>query len=97
MFVIKQNKKSGFCDFRLNLIRQILETHHTPREGRLVAAAPRVVPPPAATRDQHPLRLTGRHFPPTANARRSDTEDTKEMLRLFSFLKQRKEEEGYDV
>ncbi|KAG8313655.1 hypothetical protein J6590_108673 [Homalodisca vitripennis] len=63
MFVIQQNKKSGFCDFRLNLIRQILETHHTPREGRLVAAVPRVVPPPAATRDQHPLCLTGRHFP----------------------------------
>ncbi|KAG8299146.1 hypothetical protein J6590_108162, partial [Homalodisca vitripennis] len=55
------------------------------------AAASRYQRPTSAPPDRQTLP------PPTADARRSDTEDTKEMLRLFSFLKQRKEEEGYDV
>ncbi|KAG8326787.1 26S proteasome non-ATPase regulatory subunit 12 [Homalodisca vitripennis] len=50
-------------------------------EGR--AAASRYQRPTSAPPDRQTL------LSPTADARRSDTEDTKEMLRLFSFLKQK--------
>lgn len=50
-------KKVTFFEYRTNLIRQILECHHTPKEKRTV---PRAID---VNGEAHPLRLTGRHFP----------------------------------
>ncbi|KAG8283014.1 hypothetical protein J6590_025497 [Homalodisca vitripennis] len=41
----------------MNLIRQIFESHYTPKEKK---AVPRAIAP---NDDEHPLHLTGRHFP----------------------------------
>uniref|UniRef100_A0A1B6EQ72 PiggyBac transposable element-derived protein 4 C-terminal zinc-finger domain-containing protein n=1 Tax=Cuerna arida TaxID=1464854 RepID=A0A1B6EQ72_9HEMI len=69
MFILvnASTKKISFLEFRMNLIRQIFESHHTPKEKRTV---PRAI---ALSGDKHPLRLTGRHFPRPMPTREGQT------------------------
>lgn len=58
MFKIHNNSKVSLVEFRINLIRQLFETHHSSEERVPVE---RPLGPNASAK--HPLRLTARHFP----------------------------------
>ncbi|KAG8254870.1 hypothetical protein J6590_106541, partial [Homalodisca vitripennis] len=58
MFKLHNNSKISLLEFRINLIRQLLETHHSSEER---VAVQRPLGPNAGAK--HPLRLTARHFP----------------------------------
>ncbi|KAG8263175.1 hypothetical protein J6590_038063 [Homalodisca vitripennis] len=57
------NAKVHIMDFRINVIRQILEAHVAPREEAAAVTRP-------LGGAQQPLRLSGRHFPrPTSKGK----------------------------
>lgn len=57
MFKLHKNSKISLLDFRINLIRQLFESHHSAER----VTVQRPLGPNAG--DKHPLRLIARHFP----------------------------------